>query len=96
MQERRMAKLKPANLLLRPPVAVLPTERRHHANRRQLLNRVRSEFEEMPDLCLTTAQASRLFHLAPDVCARIFSELIEDDVLILKIDGRYRLRADAV
>jgi hypothetical protein len=90
-----MPKVIPADLALRPAVAALPPEQRHHANRRQLLNRVRSEFEEMPGMSLTIGQASRLFHVPPDICARLFSDLIEAGVLILKIDGRYRLRADA-
>jgi hypothetical protein len=90
-----MATVIPDHLALRPAVAALPTERRHLVHRKQLSNRVRGEFEEMPGMCLTVAQASRLFHVQPDVCARLFSELIDDGVLILKIDGRYRLRADA-
>jgi hypothetical protein len=48
----------------------------------------------MPGLCLTRAQASRLFDLPVDVCTRIFDELMEDGALVLTVSGRYRLRPD--
>ena len=54
-----------------------------------LVRRVRGEFEEMPGLSLTVAQAIKLFGIAPDVCAGILSQLIEEGLLRLKSDGRY-------
>jgi hypothetical protein len=80
---------------LRPASVPLPRERRDHAPRKRLVRRICSEFEEMPGLCLTSAQASRLFSLAPDVCSRVFSELVDSGVLVLRSDGRYRLRPTA-
>lgn len=53
------------------------------------MGRIRAEFEEMPGLSLTSAQASKLFGISPDVCASILSHLIEEGVLRLKRDGRY-------
>ncbi len=75
-----------------PHVEPLPSERRRPADRQQLVQRIRSEFEEMPGQCLTLAQASRLFDVPPDRCARVFSELIDDGVLALNVNGRYRVR----
>ncbi len=79
----------------RPLAAALPPDRRAHAPRKSLVHRIRSEFDEMPGLCLTTAQASRLFSLDQAVCARVFSELVDGGVLVLTQTGRYRLRPPA-
>ena len=38
--------------------------------------RVRAEFEEMPGMTLTVAQASRLFGLEDDVCRSIVDQLV--------------------
>jgi hypothetical protein len=35
-----------------------------------LLLRIRSEYEDMPGLCLTLRQAARLWNLEPAVCER--------------------------
>ena len=64
------------------------TDRRNHVGRKALLRRVQGEFEEMPGIPLTVNQASRL--LSPDVVSRIFSQLVEDGILRLAPDGRYR------
>ena len=61
--------------------AQTPAERRNLAARKTLIRRVRSEFEEMPGLCLTLAQASKLFGISSDACARIFSQLSEEGLL---------------
>ena len=68
-----------------------PSQGPHDADRvrRALVRRIRGEFEEMPGLSLTSAQASKLFGISPDVCASILSHLIEEGVLRLKSDGRY-------
>jgi hypothetical protein len=89
-----MAKI-PNDIRLRPASVHLPYERRQSASRHALLQRVYSEFEEMPGLCLTTAQASRLFHLRGDVCNRVFSELVHEGLLCLTAHGQYRLRDNA-
>jgi hypothetical protein len=41
-----------------------------------LVDRVRSEFEEMPGLRLTIPQASRLWGLDPAACQRIVEALV--------------------
>ena len=51
-------------------------ERRCPATRLALLQRVSGEFQEMPGMRLTTAQARRLFGLRADVCQRILATLI--------------------
>ena len=69
------------------------TERRDVTSRLALINRVRSEFREMPGLRLTPAQAVRLFSLRPDICARVLATLERDGVLTCGIDGRFGARA---
>jgi hypothetical protein len=75
--------------------AKVPTERRDIAARTLLLSRIRGEFDEMPGLCLTVAQASRLFGLPMDVSARILHYLVESSMLRRSLDGRYRRRSSA-
>lgn len=60
--------------------------------RRKLVRRIRGEFEEMPGLSLTSAQASKLFGVSPDVCAGILAYLIEEGMLRLNSDGLYARR----
>ena len=71
-----------------------PAERRNTASRRQLLQRVQSEFLEMPCLRLTGRQAQRLFALRSDVCERVLTTLVADGTLTRGADARYGLRAD--
>ena len=70
-------------------------ERRDTTSREQLLRRIRGEFEEMPCLRLTCAQARRLFGLATDVSERVLTELVRERTLVRGPDDRYRLRDDA-
>lgn len=46
----------------------------------------------MPGLSLTSAQASKLFGMSPDVCADILANLIEEGMLSLNSDQRYSHR----
>ena len=64
-------------------------ERRDPAARERLVQRVLSEFREMPCLRLTAAQAQRLFGLREDICMRLVNELIRDGVLRRDDEGRY-------
>jgi hypothetical protein len=41
-----------------------------------LLFRIRSEYEEMPGLCLTRAQAQRLWGLEDEACEAVLSALV--------------------
>ena len=63
------------------PVLRASTDRRNASGRMALVWRVRSEFREIPGLCVTVAQAARLFGLAEDVCARVCDELVSDGVI---------------
>ena len=53
----------------------LGPDRRDARSRAQLIDRVRSEFIEMPCLRLTRAQARRLFGLRAEVCGRVLATL---------------------
>lgn len=55
-----------------------------------LLERVRSEFQEMPGLSPTLAQASRLFALPAPECAAVLDALQSRGFLRLGRDGQYR------
>ena len=84
------------NIKLIPAVAHLRTtvsERRNMAARQMLVRRIRAEFEEMPGLSVTLQQASKLFGLAPDAAARILRGLIDEQVLHMRGDRSYILRA---
>jgi hypothetical protein len=76
----------PAGVHLRRPI-----ERRDIARRKELTWRVYSEFLEMPGMMLSPAQATRLFNIPSEACARIFQELIDDGVLRVFGSGRYGL-----
>ncbi len=67
-------------------------ERRNVIARTTLLRRIRSEFEEMPGLSLTLAQAARLFGIPPEACSRILAKFAEEGLLSLTINRRYILR----
>lgn len=53
-----------------------------------LLHHILAEYREMPGLCLTHAQACRLFNLAPDICARAMGTLVDHGVLKEMSHGR--------
>jgi DNA-binding MarR family transcriptional regulator len=53
----------------------------------QLVRRVRSEFNEMPGLRLTQAQAARLLGLDQPACQRVIDALVGADFLQRAPDG---------
>ena len=57
-----------------------------------LLERVRAEFIEQPGLCLTEAQAARLWHLDHPTCTRVLAALTDGAFLRRGLDGRYLRR----
>ena len=85
-------KLLPATASLR---VANDLERRDVASRKELLRRIHSEFEEMPGLSLTLAQAARLFGISHQTCSRILLRFTEQRLLCLRRDSRY-VRADGV
>ncbi len=64
-------------------------ERRDVTARQRLLRRITLEYVEMPGLCLTTAQAERLFCLGDDVCRRVLQELVDGAILRRDVNGVY-------
>ena len=67
-------------------------DRRDRETRERLLQRVRSEFDDMPGLILTLVQAVRLFGLRKDVCIRVLGELDAEGLLCQASDERYARR----
>src|ERR1700730_8723157 len=55
------------------PQATVPIERRNVAVRATLLRRIHREFEEMPGMSLTLAQAAARFGVSHDAGSRILS-----------------------
>ena len=51
------------------PAAVIATSQ-------AILHRIRSEYFEMPDLCLTLSQAQRLWGLSREECERLLEQLV--------------------
>jgi hypothetical protein len=47
------------------------------------------EYDEMPGLCLTGAQAQRLFGLREDICTRVFNALVDAAILRRDVNNRY-------
>jgi hypothetical protein len=60
----------------------------------QTLARLRAEFIEMPDLCLTIAQAQRLCGVDPSMCQAILDALVDARFLSLRPDGTYARVSD--
>jgi len=54
-----------------------------------ILRRIRSEFHEMPGLCLTVPQASRLWNLDRDTSEAALNVLVADGYLARTDDGRF-------
>jgi hypothetical protein len=56
-----------------------------------LATRARAEFREMPGMCLTTAQAARLWQLSPARAEELLSDLVQAGFLVRRDGQRYRL-----
>lgn len=54
-----------------------------------LLRRIRSEFHEMPGLCLTVSQAARLWNMDVHTAAKALHLLVEHNFLLRTDDGRF-------
>jgi hypothetical protein len=74
--------------------AAVPVERRDVSARHALLWRIHSEFEEMPGLALTAAQAAKLFGVSQDIALRVLDRLTDARVLRRKGDGHFALRVE--
>lgn len=64
-------------------------DRRDETSRRALIARARSEYAEMPGLCLTCDQASRLWSVRPDISARVLAQMEGEGLLKRTGDGTY-------
>ena len=58
-----------------------------------VLQRVQGEFAEMPGLCLTAAQAQRLWGLDRYLCDRLLEALVKAKFLSQRRDGSF-IRVD--
>ena len=63
------------------------------ADFRDLLLRVQAEFLEMPGLCLTAAQARRLWALDHALCEAVLAALVETRFLIRSSSNGFRRAA---
>jgi hypothetical protein len=59
------------------------------SSRDEILSRMRGEYLEMPGLCLTRAQAQRLWGLDAQTCASLLASLTEERFLCRRGDGSY-------
>ena len=55
----------------------------------ELLQRIEGEYREMPGLCVTAAQAARLWGLDRTTCSFVLLTLIERGVLKRSPNGNY-------
>jgi hypothetical protein len=61
---------------------------------RSLLQRIRAEFLEMPGMRLTPEQVQRLCGVERIPCQWVLDQLVEEQFLCRKADGRYARMAD--
>jgi hypothetical protein len=61
---------------------------------RRLARRIRSEYLEMPGLCLTLAQACRLWGLDRRTCRSVVDRLVTSGFLAVSERGTYVRRDD--
>jgi hypothetical protein len=73
------------------PLAIRTLKPRKPQSERELVDRVRGEFNEMRGFSPTLEQAARLFNLTKDDCQQIFARLQLEGFLSRGSDGRYRL-----
>jgi len=64
-------------------------ERHDETSLAELMCRVAVEYAEMPGLCLTVAQACRLFGARKDRCGWVLDELVKRGVLKRNSDGLF-------
>jgi hypothetical protein len=59
-----------------------------------VLRRIQGEFVEMPGLCLTAAQAQRLWGLDREFCDKLLDALVDSKFLVQRRDGTF-IRVDS-
>jgi hypothetical protein len=60
----------------------------------RVLNRVRSEYMEMPGLSLKSEQVQRLCGIDDDACKAVLDTLVEAGFLLIRDDGAYSRSRD--
>ena len=55
----------------------------------QMVRRVCGEYHEMPGLRLTVLEASRLWQMAPELCEKVLSALVEQRMLVRTKAGAF-------
>jgi hypothetical protein len=63
---------------------------------KQVFDRLRAEYLEMPGMQLTPAQAQRLCGIGPDACGAVLSEMVDAGFLYVRQDGTYARITDTV
>jgi DNA-binding IclR family transcriptional regulator len=58
---------------------------------RKLVQRIRDEFDDFPDLRMTVTEAARFWGLDRATCERVLAELLRIGFLARGTDDRYRL-----
>jgi len=58
-------------------------------------NRIKAEYREMPGMCLTASQASRLWGLEPSHCNLLLDALVVSGYLRRNVQGAYVLNSAA-
>jgi hypothetical protein len=69
------------------PVRTVGEMAMNHSHATDLLMRIQGEYQEMPGLRLTFAQAQRLWGLDRPTCESVITQLVERHVLCLARDG---------
>jgi hypothetical protein len=75
-----------------PPVVKPRPDRRNLLLRDALPQRLYRQFREIPGLCVTPLEASRLFGMAPEICQRLLTTLVKNGLLARRRNGRYVTR----
>jgi hypothetical protein len=57
-----------------------------------LVQRVRAEFEESPDLATTVREGARFWVIDSETCTRVLTEFHDTGYLEKSADGRYKRR----
>lgn len=82
-------------MIVRHPTSAGPRQDFVHPAARDVaasdvLTRIRSEYREMPGLCLTLLQARRLWALDESTCSRLLSNLVSEGYLRQSAAGYVR------
>src|SRR5258708_18716039 len=77
-----------------PRVRAVDIARQAFLSHDTLLTRIRAEYQEMPGLRLTLAQAQRLHGVQQALCRIVLDVLVDEKFLCVKSDGHYARLTD--